>query len=103
MMLDCRHAVSQQKLAAIEKLAIIFVDGNLEREALASCQQVRLLTTALLNEVRASASVGGGGREGGTDGEDRERKRAVGTGGTDRQDSEPGRCVMPIGSPISRA
>ena len=36
---------------------------KVEREAQASSQQVRLLTTALLEEVRASSSVGGGGRE----------------------------------------
>jgi hypothetical protein len=37
--------------------------STVDREAKASRQQVRLLTTALLEEVRASSSVGGGGRK----------------------------------------
>ncbi len=41
-------------------LAIAF---TFDPEVKASRQQVRLLTTALLEEVRASTSVGGGGRE----------------------------------------
>ncbi len=36
---------------------------KVDPEAKASRQQVRLLTTALLKEIRVSTSVGGGGRE----------------------------------------
>jgi hypothetical protein len=50
-------SVSKERVAA-------FLDRNrLDLEAKASSQQVRLLTTALLEEVRASSSVGGGGRK----------------------------------------
>ena len=44
-------------------LALVRRSTKVGAEALASRQQVRLLTTALLNENRVSTSVGGGGRE----------------------------------------
>ena len=59
----------QQKKPFEKKVEIILHQVNLDAEALASSQWVRSLTTALLNEVRASVSVGGGGRKGRTGGE----------------------------------
>ncbi len=53
----------QQKFVAHEMLALMRRITRVSAEALASRQQVRLLTTALLNEIRVSTSVGGGGRE----------------------------------------
>lgn len=53
----------QHKIACHKKLAYAEKAAKFEREAKASRQQDYLLTTALLNEIRVSTSVGGGGRE----------------------------------------
>jgi hypothetical protein len=83
-----------------EIVAIGAVIHKLDAEAIASRQRVRSLTPALLKEVRASASIGGGGRNGRTGGEAGRRKLAGETAGTPRGTRKQSRCYARRGSPI---
>ena len=49
-------------MLAVEKVALCRIMTKMEVEALASMLMASAVSTALLKEVRAFASVGGGGR-----------------------------------------